>query len=155
MRVFFFLPFLHNCELIRPPEVFKAGSESLFIYKIKLDSPASLIVTFDRFSALVLQKSWAPVKTVPTSSNGTAGKAASCQSRSYSRFWVPYYMPVSTIILCFGSLIFRHLVCRHLTYRHLTCEICSDESLLQHALHCLGFLEWRPENNPSSFSGEK
>ena len=29
-----------------------------------------------------------------------------------------------------------------------------DECLLQYALHCIGFLERRPENNPSSLSGK-
>ena len=46
MRVFCLLPFLHTCELIRPPEVFKASLKLLFfawlliyLHNIKLESP--------------------------------------------------------------------------------------------------------------------
>ena len=46
MRVFYLLPFLHTCELKRPPEVFKASLKLLFfawlliyLHNIKLESP--------------------------------------------------------------------------------------------------------------------
>ena len=66
---------------------------------------------------------------VLTSSNGTAGKGASCPSRSV---WVDYMT--------------------HLFWQK---NISWDESLLQYALHCLGFLEWRPKDNPASLSGKQ